>query len=1131
MARRPTELARGLLSYFTRHRTAANLLLVVLIAAGLTILPQMRAQFFPDVVIDDVTVSVGWSGAGAEDVDTGIIQPLEPALLAVEGVTASSSRASEGRARIQLEFEPGWDMARAAADIEEAVAAVSTLPAEADAPEVRRGSWRDPVTDVVITGPVGLDQLARFADEMVARLFLEGVTRTSIRGVAAPRTIVEVTSAALVRNDVTMAQIADAIGAETSADPAGNMASGSARVRTGVAKRTPAEIAEIVLRSNPDGSKLTVGDVARINVEGIDREVAYFVGETPAITINVTRSAQGDAIRMQRIVEDVAAEMMLTLPDGVEIDLIRTRAEIITARLQILLENGLMGLGLVVVLLFLFLNARTAFWVAVGIPVSMLTAVAIMYMLGLSFNMISIFALIITLGIVVDDAIVVGEHADFRARHRGEDPVTAAENAARRMFPPVFSATLTTIIAFVGLTAIGGRFGDLIEDIPITVIAVLAASLVECFLILPNHMAHALTHSKEHHWYDWPSRQVNKGFRFVRERLFRPLMRFVIAARYPVLAGAVLVLATQAALFIEGKVQFRFFNAPERSDVTANFAMAPGATREDTLEMLAMLQQSVRDYGAEVEADTGVDPILYVLGQVGGNAGRGLAAAEDKDAELLGSVSIELIDADQRPFSSFAFVSDVQERAPRHPMLEELSFRGGRFGPGGDALDVELTGADAAVLKAAAESLKTAVVQFPEVSAVEDSLAYDKDELVLELTAQGKALGFTIDELGRELRRRLGGIEAANYPVGMRSGTIRVELPQDELTADFLERTMLRNAAGAYVPLGDIVTVTTRSGFSTVNRENGLRVVSVTGDIDESDPARAEEIARAIETEILPAVAEEHGISYKIAGLKEQESAFLEDARLGLLLTLIGIFLTLAWIFSSWTRPLVVMGIIPFGLIGALLGHYAWGVPMNLFSIVGLIGMVGIIINDSIVLVSTIDEYGQDRGLVPAIIDAVADRLRPVFLTTATTVIGLSPLLYETSSQAQFLKPTVITLVYGLGFGFFLVLLVVPALVAVQEDVGKQIRALRRMMGLKHRRARGAALGTTGVALVLAALFAATLGWVMVTGALPFGLSEGMEDPTLAAAGLFLAGAVVVVVVAWLFAALAHWAHLRRGRA
>lgn len=1122
MARTPTAAAHGILSYFTRHATVANLLLVVLIGIGATLLPKMRAQFFPDVIVDEITVSVSWSGAGADDVDTAIVQALEPALLSVEGVAASSARATEGRARISLEFEPGWDMARALTDVEDAVSAVSTLPEDAEDPTVSRGNWRDPVTDVVITGPVGIDQLARFADEMVARLFLEGVTRTTIRGVAAPQTVVETTSAQLVLHDVTMAEIAAAIAEEAAADPAGNVASGAARVRTGVAKRSAQEIEAIVLRSNPDGSKITIGDVARVYSEGIDRDIAYYVGDHQAITINVTRSAQGDAIGIQRSVEAVADEMLLTLPEGVEIDLIRTRAEVITGRLQILLENGAMGLGLVMLLLFLFLNSRTAFWVAAGIPVSMLTAVSIMYVMGLSFNMISIFALIITLGIVVDDAIVVGEHADFRSKHRGEGPVTASETAARRMFAPVFSATLTTVIAFFGLTAIGGRFGDMIEDIPITVIAVLAASLMECFLILPNHMAHALTHSKEHHWYDWPSRQVNKGFRFIRERAFRPMIRGVIWARYPVLAGVILVLASQVALFIDGHVRFQFFDAPERTDVTANFAMAPGATRADTMEMLALVQETVEAYGEEVAAETGTNPILYVLGQIGGNSGRSLASAEDKDPELLGAVTVELIDADLRPFSSFTFVSDVQDRVPGHPMLEELSFRGGRFGPGGDALDVELTGAEAEVLKAAAEALKTAVAQFPEVSAVEDSLAYDKAELVLELTAQGKALGFTIDALGRELRNRLGGVEAASYPDGMRSATILVRLPDDELTADFLERTMMRASSGDYVPLADIVKVTRKTGFSTVNRENGLRVVSVTGDIDQTDAARAEEISRAIEDEILPTIAQEHGIEFRIAGLSEQQDEFLADAQFGLMMTLLGIFLTLAWIFSSWTRPLVVMAIIPFGLVGAIWGHYIWSVPMSMFSIVGLIGMVGIIINDSIVLVSTIDEYGRDRGMVPAIVDAVADRLRPVFLTTATTVLGLAPLLYETSSQAQFLKPTVITLVYGLGFGFVLVLLVVPALVAAQEDVAKQVRALRRMTRLRHRGTHGAAFAMSLTAVALAALFAVTVGWALVAGGLPGGvLGGGIAVATL----IFILGAGAITAGTWLVAAVAHWRH------
>jgi multidrug efflux pump subunit AcrB len=355
-----------------------------------------------------------------------------------------------------------------------------------------------------------------------------------------------------------------------------------------------------------------------------------------------------------------------------------------------------------------------------------------------------------------------------------------------------------------------------------------------------------------------------------------------------------------------------------------------------------------------------------------------------------------------------------------------------------------------------------------------------------------------------------------------------VKLPDEELSADFLGSMMMRSAGGNYVPLADIVTATRSTGFSTINRENGLRVVSVTGDIDESDPARAEEITRAIQTEILPQLAEDHGISYRISGLSEQQNRFLDDARFGLIMTLVGIFLTLAWIFSSWTRPLVVMAIIPFGLIGAIWGHALWSIPMSMFSIVGLIGMVGIIINDSIVLVSTIDEYAADRDIRSAIVDAVADRLRPVFLTTATTVLGLAPLLYETSSQAQFLKPTVVTLVYGLGFGFVLVLLIVPALVAAQADIGRQIRALRRMLRLRHRGTRGAALAVGLTSVALAALFAATLGWALVTGGLPGNLL-GDGAAMLKAAGLFVAGAMLITGGAWATALVAHWRHVRSG--
>lgn len=1110
--------ATGILSYFARHNTAANLLLVVLICAGIAAFPRMRAQFFPDVIIDNVTVSVAWSGAGAEDVDRAIVQVIEPTLLAVSGVTDTTATSTEGRASIRLEFDAGWDMARATDDVQQAIDGVRNLPAGADDPVVRRGRWSDRVTDVVITGPVGVDQLARFADDLVVRLFAAGVTQTTVRGIAAGETLVEVPSLSLIKYDVSLAQIAEAIAAEADADPAGDVA-GASRVRTGTPKRSAEEISGIALRSNADNSVLTIGDIAQISEGGVDRDRAYFVGDNSAISIRVDRSDKGDAIDLQNRVQEVADALEATLPDGVVVDLIRTRAELITGRLNILLENGLMGLGLVVTLLFLFLNARTAIWVAAGIPVAMLAAIALMYMAGLTINMISLFALIITLGIVVDDAIVVGEHADYRARILGEDPVTAAENAARRMFSPVFSATLTTIIAFFGLVAIGGRFGSLISDIPFTVIVVLAASLVECFLILPRHMAHAIAHSAKDHWYDAPSRVVNRGFEWVRDRLFRPFTAFIVWARYPVIAGMFVVLSTQAVLFINGDVNWRFFSSPEQGSITGNFAMVSTADREDSLEMMREMQRVTEALGKEYEDRHGANPISFVMAEIGGNAGRGIAGSDTKESYQLGAISIELIDADLRPYSSFAFVGELQERVSSQPLVETVSFRRWGSGPGGDALDVQISGASSEVLKAAAEDLKDQVSVFPEVSAVEDNLAYDKEELILQLTPQGQALGFTIDALGRTLRNRLGGIEAATYPDGPRSAAIRVELPTGELTADFLDRSQMRAPSGVYVPLADIVSVDQRTGFSTIRRKNGVQLISVTGSVSEDDPARAVAVMEQIENEILPNIQATYGVKTNLSGLSEQSSNFLNDARDALILCLIGIFLTLAWIFSSWTRPLVVMAIIPFGLVGTIYGHYIWDVPMSIFTVVGVIGMVGIVINDSIVLVTTIDEYAEERGLIPAIIDGTADRLRPVMLTTLTTVLGLTPLLYEGSSQAQFLKPTVITLVYGLGFGMVLVLMMVPALMAMQSDVAKQTKAAKRALSrLGRSRLVGVAAGLGAVGI--AGLFAATIGAQVVMGMPLFGIA-GLA----ASAGVFLAAtAAMLVAIYVVFGIAMRWA-------
>ena len=645
-------------------------------------------------------------------------------------------------------------------------------------------------------------------------------------------------------------------------------------------------------------------------------------------------------------------------------------------------------------------------------------------------------------------------------------------------------------------------------------------------------MSHALKNINKRKWYDTPSHIFNLGFGWFRKKIFRKSIKLIIKFRYPVLALTFVVLASQAMLFLNGSVQWRFFNAPERGSISGNFAMLPEATREDTLEMMIELQRAANDTAKKFEEEYGINPLDFVMAEIGGNSGRALAGSEYKDKDLLGAISIELVDADLRPYSSYEYLGELQNNVKNHPALETLSFRNWTSGPGGDSLSVQLFGADSKVLKSAAEKLKSLVAIYPEVSAVEDDLAYDKEELILDLTAQGQALGFTIDQLGTKLRHRLNGITAAKYPLGSRTAKITVQMPKEELSADFIERTMLRTPKGKYVPMSDIVSVTSNTGFATIKREDGLRVITVTGDISEDDPDRANFITEQLKTSILPQIEQDFQIKTKLSGLAEQENTFLNDALFGFGICLLGIYLTLAWIFSSWARPAVVMAIIPFGLVGAIYGHYVWEVPLSMFSVIGLIGMTGIIINDSIVLVSTVDEYAKDRGFVQSIIDGACDRLRPVVLTTLTTVLGMAPLLFEKSQGAQFLKPTVITLVYGLGFGMILVLIVVPSLLAMQLDISRQIKAFKSSISFNHK-AFGLRLISLSSGLLIILSFIVTLGWIIVTGNINplieiYYQRFGIENVYIWGLLVYLFLTIIIILAAYLFNVLVYKLKFKR---
>lgn len=1041
----------GILGYFVTHRTAANLLLLTMLVVGLASATRLRAQFFPDVPVNTITVSVVWSGAAPKDMDQAIVSRMEPRLRVIDGVKTATAVSRQGSATITLEFQPGTDIATAMDDAKMAIDEIRDLPADIEKPVLRPGRWRDRVTDVLISGGLPVDQLYRIAEEFKSALFAKGVTLTSIDGISAPEIRIDVRPRDLERFQVSLSDISAVVRSETGTQPIGRIESTGVRVRAETRELTPEAIAAIPVRARADGSKVLLADVADVSEEGLDRSTALYHDGKPAVIVQVNRDAQGDSLKLQSIVESVVADMSPRMTEGVDMRLVHPRASEISARLDILIRNGISGLAVVIVLLFLFLSARTAFWVTAGIPVAMAATLALMYAFGFTFNMISLFALIICLGIVVDDAIVVGEHADHLAR-QGLAPDEAATQAARRMAAPVFSASITTVVAFAVLALITGRMGRLVSDIPFTVSVVILASLVESFLILPAHMRHALAHANKKSILDLPSEWVNRGFDRFKARVFTPFMRLVVALRYPVLAGGLALLAISVAAFLDKTVRWQFFNSPERATIRANLAMLDSATRDDTKAMVAELDRALRAIDTRYEKKYGRAPVQVAIAKIGGTTGRGLKGADVKDADQLAGYDIELIDPDQRPYTAFAFIRDWQDEIKRHPLLETLALRGDRSGPGGDAIDVRLSGADETILKSAAEAVKAALARYPAATGVEDDLAYDRPEQLIQLTPRGEALGFTTQTIAAALRQRLDGIEAIKLARETQEVIARVRLPESEIGPAYLHQARLPLPDGSgFVALGDIASVSEEQGFSSIRRENGNRRVAISGDLSD-DPVASAEVISALRSEILPDVAGRYGVSWSLGGLAEQEGEFLGEAAIGFLLALVGIYLVLAWVFASWSRPVIVMLIIPFGLVGTIWGHWLHDTPLTMFSIVGLIGMAGIIINDSIVLVTTIDERAETCDIHSAIVAGTADRLRAVMLTTLTTVGGLAPLLLESSRQAQFLKPTVVTLSYGLGFGVVMVLLLTPAMMGVHHDIAQSIRAMRRLPRVLSRR-------------------------------------------------------------------------------
>ncbi|QVL49662.1 MAG: efflux RND transporter permease subunit [Thiocapsa sp.] len=1025
-----------IIGLFAHHKVAANLLMAMMILSGIFALDRLNVQFFPNFDLDLVTVRVVWTGASAEDIEDGITNPLEQRLRSVDELRKMTSTSTQGISAITIEFNEGVDPLLALDQVRRLVDDFRNLPQDAEKPEVALVTRYESVARLVLTGLERPDELRHLARRFESELLESGIDKVEIRGLPLEEISIQVDQAQLEELGLGLPQIGERVGAFSRDLPAGAIGRGEAtrELRSLDKRRDALEFAQIPIKTE-ETLNLQLGDIAEIERVPRDATLRLSMNGSPAVEMILQRAETGNSLAAAKALDEWLAETRPLLPPGVELVVYDASWELIRDRIMLLVTNGAGGLVLVVAILFLFLSGRVAFWVAWGIPVSFMATLFILYLAGGSINMMSLFALIMALGIIVDDAIVVGE--DAMAHHQmGEDPLLAAEGGVRRMLAPVVASSLTTIAAFLPLMLVGGVIGNILNVIPLVIVAVILASLLESMLVLPGHLRSAFVHSHRVKP-DSLRARLDRGFEYFRDRLFRPLVTVAVHHRFATIASAVAALMIAVGLLAGGRLGFVFFPTPEGQIITANATFVAGTPRARVDALLEHLDETLRETERAFDQGKLVNLAIALHGAKGEGSG--------SSADQLGALQVELVAPDAREVRNEAFIRAWEERIALPAGLEGFTIASRRAGPPGRDLSVRIFGADAATLKAAALDISEVLKGISGVTAVEDDMAFGREQIIYSLTPAGQALGLTVTELGTQLRTAFEGQLVQIFQDGADEVEVRVKLPKAERERlGTLERINIRLPDGTSVPLTTVAQWRSQRGFEILRHAEGKLAVEVSADVD-SDVNNAGAIIEGLVASTLPELEASYGISYSFEGRSADQRETLGDMRKGLVLGLILIYIILTWVFSSYGWPLVVMAAIPFGLTGALFGHWLIGIDVTILSLFGMFGLSGIVINDSIILVKFYQEQ-LEQGVASseALIEAACQRLRAVLLTSLTTIAGLTPLLFEKSVQAQFLIPMATSIAFGLGFATLLILLVIPALLSIHDSAHGRLSRLFR---------------------------------------------------------------------------------------
>lgn len=1034
-----------MIEWFARNEVAANLLMVLVLFLGVSAATKrIPLEVFPSFDPGIVNISMVYRGSTPIEVEEAVVVRIEEAIHDLQGIKQIRSVAREGSASVRVELETDVDPREMLDDIKNRVDAIPTFPDETERPIYQIERWEGEVISVVVSGDIP-ERALRAQGELIRDeiSLLPGITQVDLQSVRPYEVSIEVAEHTLDRYGLTFDSIVQAVRRSSIDLPAGSIKTqtGEVLLRTKAQAYDKRDFENIVVLRRPDGTQLRMADVAEV-IDGFEENPVYslFNGK-PAVFIQVYRVGNQSAIEIGQTVRDYIEERRVRMPHGVDLSYWDDDSKIVKNRLGTLLKTAWQGAILIFVILTLFLRLSVALWVCVGIPVAFTGALALMPELGVTLNIMSLFAFILVLGIVVDDAIVTGENIYTHLQH-SSDPTQSAIKGTQEIAVPVTFGVLTTVVAFMPLLMVEGRRGDIWAQIPLIVIPVLLFSLVESKLILPAHMKHVKPGSPRRWGLGKLQQKVADGLERFIHMVYRPTLERALAHRYLTAAFFIGICFIIMSIVISGRIGFTFFPRIESETMRVSLVMPEGTSAPVTIGHIKHMQRIAEQMRDEyIDPETGQSIVEDIMASIGWSEG----AAGGTGRPNIGNLRIRLVPREERSseLRPTEFISEFRSRVGQIPGAKELNYRAeiGRFG---DPIDIQLEGLDFDVLTEVADKLKARLASYPGVFDILDSFQEGKPELKLKLKPEAELLGVSTQDLGRQVRDAFFGAEAQRIQRGREDVRVMVRYPGDERhSAVSLQSMRIRTPGGARIPFSSVADVETGLGYASIERVDRQRIVNVRADLDK-DLGNVGEIVADLTAYLDELIVRYPRVNYSVQGeLREQQEAN-ESTRFGVIFILFAIYTMLAIPFRSYVQPLIVMAVIPFSVVGAVAGHMIMGLNLSMMSLFGMLALGGVVVNDSLVLVDWINRRVREGiPIQQAVRRGGVARFRPILLTSLTTFGGLAPLMLEKSTQAQFLIPMAVSLGWGILFATFLTLFLIPSIYLMLEDLKDLFREER----------------------------------------------------------------------------------------